>query len=114
MGQPAAQRQRLHAQAAARLRATGGVGSGRGGGSGMDGGQRHRVILPALFFVMGLSTILGSVNFVTTIVCMRAPGLTMFRMPSFTWNIFVTSLLVLLVFPVLAAGLLVPAKSWEG
>ena len=58
-------------------------------------------------YVMGLSTILGSVNFVTTIVCMRAPGLTMFRMPIFTWNIFVTSLLVLLVFPVLAAGLLV-------
>ena len=58
-------------------------------------------------YVMGLSTILGAVNFVTTIVCMRAPGLTMFRMPIFTWNIFVTSLLVLLVFPVLAAGLLV-------
>ncbi len=58
-------------------------------------------------YVMGLSTILGAVNFVTTIVCMRAPGMTMFRMPIFTWNIFVTSLLVLLVFPVLAAGLLV-------
>ena len=58
-------------------------------------------------YVMGLSTILGAVNFVTTIVTMRAPGLTMFRMPIFTWNIFVTSLLVLLVFPVLAAGLLV-------
>ncbi len=58
-------------------------------------------------YVMGLSTILGAVNFVTTIVTMRAPGMTMFRMPIFTWNIFVTSLLVLLVFPVLAAGLLV-------
>jgi cytochrome c oxidase subunit 1 len=58
-------------------------------------------------YVMGLSTILGAVNFVTTIITMRAPGLTMFRMPIFTWNIFVTSLLVLLVFPVLAAGLLV-------
>ncbi|HVK45173.1 MAG TPA: cytochrome c oxidase subunit I [Micropruina sp.] len=58
-------------------------------------------------YVMGLSTILGAVNFVTTIVSMRAPGMTMFRMPIFTWNIFVTSLLVLLVFPVLAAGLLV-------
>ncbi len=58
-------------------------------------------------YVMGLSTILGSVNFITTIVCMRAPGMTMFRMPIFSWNIFVTSLLVLIVFPVLAAGLLV-------
>ena len=58
-------------------------------------------------YVMGLSTILGSVNFITTLVCMRAPGMTMFRMPIFSWNIFVTSLLVLIVFPVLAAGLLV-------
>src|SRR5579875_1760494 len=55
----------------------------------------------------GLGTILGGVNFVTTIFCMRAPGMTMFRMPIFTWNILVTSLLVLLAFPVLAAALLV-------
>jgi cytochrome c oxidase subunit I len=55
----------------------------------------------------GLGTILGGVNFVTTIVCMRAPGMTMFRMPIFTWNILVTSILVLLAFPVLAAALLV-------
>jgi cytochrome c oxidase subunit I len=53
----------------------------------------------------GFGTILGGVNFVTTIMCMRAPGMTMFRMPIFTWNIFITSLLVLLVFPVLAAAL---------
>ncbi|MBK8461383.1 MAG: cbb3-type cytochrome c oxidase subunit I [Micropruina sp.] len=58
-------------------------------------------------YVMGLSTILGAVNFITTIISMRAPGMTMFRMPIFTWNIFVTSLMVLFVFPVLAAGLLV-------
>jgi len=38
---------------------------------------------------------------------MRAPGMTMFRMPIFTWNILLTSLLVLLAFPVLAAALLV-------
>jgi cytochrome c oxidase subunit I len=55
----------------------------------------------------GLGTILSGVNFVTTIVCMRAPGMTMFRMPIFTWNILVTSMLVLLAFPVLAAALLV-------
>ena len=58
-------------------------------------------------YVMGLSTILGAVNFVTTIVTMRAPGMTMFRMPIFTWNILVTSIMVLVAFPVLAAGLLV-------
>jgi cytochrome c oxidase subunit 1 len=55
----------------------------------------------------GFGTILGGVNFVTTIICMRAPGMTMFRMPIFTWNILVTSMLVLLAFPVLAAALLV-------
>jgi cytochrome c oxidase subunit I len=55
----------------------------------------------------GLGTILGGVNFVTTIFCMRAPGMTMFRMPIFTWNALLTSMLVLLAFPVLAAALLV-------
>ncbi|MFC4584729.1 aa3-type cytochrome oxidase subunit I [Sphaerisporangium corydalis] len=54
----------------------------------------------------GLGTILGSVNFITTIICMRAPGMTMFRMPIFTWNVLLTSVLVLLAFPVLAAALL--------
>ncbi|WP_434096151.1 aa3-type cytochrome oxidase subunit I [Streptosporangium roseum] len=56
--------------------------------------------------ISGLGTILGSVNFITTIVCMRAPGMTMFRMPMFTWNILLTSILVLMAFPVLAAALL--------
>jgi cytochrome c oxidase subunit I len=55
----------------------------------------------------GLGTILGAVNFTTTIFCMRAPGMTMFRMPIFTWNALLTSILVLLAFPVLAAALLV-------
>src|SRR5258707_15830356 len=55
----------------------------------------------------GFGTILGGVNFVTTIFCMRAPGMTMFRMPIFTWTILLTSVLVLLAFPVLAAALLV-------
>ena len=55
----------------------------------------------------GLGTILSGVNFVTTIICMRAPGMTMFRMPIFTWNILLTSVMVLIAFPVLAAALLV-------
>ncbi len=54
----------------------------------------------------GLGTILGGVNFMTTVFTMRAPGMTMFRMPIFSWNIFVTSILVLMAFPVLAAALL--------
>ena len=54
----------------------------------------------------GFGTILGAVNFITTVLTMRAPGMTMFRMPIFTWNILLTSVLVLLAFPVLAAALL--------
>ncbi|POX79773.1 cytochrome c oxidase subunit I [Mycobacterium kansasii] len=55
--------------------------------------------------VAGLGTILGAVNMITTVVSMRAPGMTMFRMPIFTWNILVTSILVLLAFPPLTAAL---------
>ncbi|MCD0484027.1 cytochrome c oxidase subunit I [Streptacidiphilus sp. ASG 303] len=51
----------------------------------------------------GFGTILGSVNFITTIICMRAPGMTLFRMPIFTWNVLLTAVLVIMVFPVLAA-----------
>jgi cytochrome c oxidase subunit 1 len=54
----------------------------------------------------GFGTILGAVNFITTIIGMRAPGMTMFRMPIFTWNVLFTSILVLFAFPVLAAALL--------
>ncbi|MGX7679013.1 aa3-type cytochrome oxidase subunit I [Jatrophihabitans sp. DSM 45814] len=57
--------------------------------------------------ISGLGTILGGVNFVTTIITLRAPGMTMFRMPIFVWNTLVTSLLVLLAFPILTAALLV-------
>ena len=53
----------------------------------------------------GFGTILGAVNFITTIITMRAPGMTMFRMPIFSWNTLVTSLLVIMAFPVLAAAL---------
>ncbi|GAB3842272.1 hypothetical protein GCM10029963_15040 [Micromonospora andamanensis] len=56
--------------------------------------------------VSGLGTILGAVNLITTILTLRAPGMTMFRMPIFTWNMLFTSVLVILVFPLLAAALL--------
>ena len=52
-----------------------------------------------------LATVLGAVNMVTTIFMLRAPGMTMFRMPIFTWNMLVTSVMVLLAFPVLTAAL---------
>lgn len=53
----------------------------------------------------GFGTILGAVNFITTIITMRAPGMTMFRMPIFTWNTLITALLILMAFPVLAAAI---------
>jgi cytochrome c oxidase subunit 1 len=53
----------------------------------------------------GTGTILGAVNLITTIITLRAPGMTMFRMPIFTWNLLVVSVMVVLVFPVLTAGL---------
>jgi cytochrome c oxidase subunit I len=54
----------------------------------------------------GFGTILGAVNFITTIITMRVPGMTMFRMPIFTWNVLITSLLVIMAFPVFAAATL--------
>ncbi|MDF5755575.1 cytochrome c oxidase subunit I [Spongiactinospora sp. TRM90649] len=59
----------------------------------------------------GLGTILGSVNFITTIICMRAPGMAMFRMSVFTWNVLLTSVLVLMAFPVLTGALLALAAD---
>ena len=56
--------------------------------------------------VSGLGTILGGVNFITTIFTMRAPGMTMFRMSIFSWNVLLTSILVIIAFPPLAAALL--------
>ncbi|OII64944.1 cytochrome c oxidase subunit I [Streptomyces sp. CC53] len=75
-------------------------------------GPRHSPFTGADLWIMGLAlsgfgTILGAVNFMATIICMRAPGMTMFRMPIFTWNVLLTSILVLVAFPVLAAALLV-------
>jgi len=52
----------------------------------------------------GLSGVLTAVNIVATVISMRAPGMTMFRMPIFTWNMLVTSLLVLIAFPVLTSA----------
>ena len=59
------------------------------------------------FTLGGLGTILSAVNFITTIVTMRAPGMTMFRMSIFSWTVLLTSVLVLVAFPVLAATLIV-------
>src|SRR5206468_2454468 len=55
--------------------------------------------------ILGFSSIMGAVNYLTTVVKLRCPGMTMFRMPLSVWSIFITSILVLLATPVLAAAL---------
>jgi cytochrome c oxidase subunit 1 len=57
--------------------------------------------------IAGLGTILAAVNMVTTVITLRAPGMTMFRMPILTWNLLATSLMVLIAFPILTSALAV-------
>jgi cytochrome c oxidase subunit 1 len=63
------------------------------------------------FYVLGLQisgfgTLIGGINFLVTIVNMRAPGMTYMRMPLFTWTTFVASALILFAFPPLTVGLI--------
>jgi len=56
--------------------------------------------------LVGTASILGSINFIATIFKMRAPGMTLFRMPIFVWTVLVTAVLILLATPVFTAGLI--------
>ncbi len=55
--------------------------------------------------IAGIGTLLGGINFMATIINMRAPGMTFMRMPMFTWTIFITSALIVFAFPALTVGL---------
>ncbi|AGS35614.1 cytochrome C oxidase subunit I [Corynebacterium maris DSM 45190] len=54
----------------------------------------------------GIGTIASAINMITTILTLRAPGMTMFRLPAFAWSIFTTSVIALMVFPLLTAAAL--------
>ena len=56
--------------------------------------------------ILGFSSLAGAVNYITTVINMRAPGMTWFRLPLPVWALFVTSWLVLLAIPILTGGLI--------
>jgi cytochrome c oxidase subunit I len=55
--------------------------------------------------VLGISSMMGAINYITTVVNMRAPGMTWFRLPLVIWALFITAILLLLALPVLTAAL---------
>ena len=74
-------------------------------------------VIPALMaaFILGFSSILTGLNFVTTIHRMRAPGMTWFRMPLFVWSLYATAWVQILATPIIGITLLLVAiERWFG
>ncbi len=70
--------------------------------TGVNWGQNLWIISLILFTI---SSLMGSINYITTVVNMRAPGMSYFRMPLVIWSLFITAILALLALPVLMAAL---------
>jgi cytochrome c oxidase subunit 1 len=68
---------------------------------GVDWGQNLWLIG---LFLLGVSSLMGSINYITTIINMRCPGMTLFRMPLVIWSLFITAILLLLALPVLTSA----------
>jgi cytochrome c oxidase subunit 1 len=77
--------------------------SARGDLSGVTMGQ---ILWCVSLIVVGLSSILGAVNYITTVINMRAPGMTWGRLPLTIWSLFITSILVLLAIPILSGAVI--------
>ena len=69
--------------------------------SGVSGGQQIWLLSIA---ILGLASIMGAMNYITTVVNLRAPGMTWFRMPLSIWSLFITAILVLLAIPILSGA----------
>ena len=70
--------------------------------SGVDWGQNLWCIS---LIIAGISSLMGSINYITTIINMRAPGMTLFRLPLVIWSLFIVAILLLLAFPVISSAL---------
>lgn len=68
-------------------------------------GDPQTMWLLAVVFI-GISSMLGAINYLTTIIQMRAPGMTMFRMPMTVWGMFITAIIQAFALPVLTAAIL--------
>jgi cytochrome c oxidase subunit I len=55
--------------------------------------------------ILGFSSMMGAINYITTVINMRAPGMTFFRLPLVVWSLFIVAILVLLAIPVLTSAL---------
>jgi cytochrome c oxidase subunit I len=70
--------------------------------TGVDWGQNLWIIS---LIILGFSSMMGAINYITTIINMRAPGMTFFRLPLTIWSLFVVAILLLLAIPVLTSAL---------